>query len=587
MQLATRWAQAALFVSLLPLFQPLAFAQQASPFGVSASSSSFKNHAEWFPKMKEAGISTVRLFPEWNGFESPTGQMNWKNADTLLQSAKQNQLEINAILMGSPPGSKSAHAFPIENLSQWQAFVTQVVDRYKADIHYWEVWNEGNGGFNDGKHSTADYAKLASATYKATKKADPQAKVGLTVASFDAPYLRQAIISQAQQDSANHFDYLCVHPYEIADGVANLDGEIPYLWMAHYLREILKKEAPERADAELWITEVGHRLENRAGHTITEKDAAKAVVKLYTMAIAQGIARTQWFEGRDPEGEDQGFGLLERNGTPRQSYQALSRLISSLGKSPRYLGWLSLGETGNGYGFVFQGESSPVLVAWMPKGRTFHFLNFATEVSVQSPLDGKKNSIKPGEKIALTDSPLLITGLPEKLLKQAEGNKALPFPWGGNYATAKSVTCTLGPTDERRGVFPTNRHQFPTVTFSDNSSGLLLQGDIGHPISFFVHPSFADIFTREYYVRVTVRRVSAGNVGMNLLYEVADSQGKSPYNNVGQWFGVKEDFGWQTHTWHVKDACFAKVWGNDITIRAEQSVPFVLGKVEVSTEPFH
>lgn len=271
MQVAIRWAQAALFVSLLPLFQPLATAQQASPFGVSASSSSFKNHAEWFPKMKEAGISTVRLFPEWNGFESPTGQMNWKNADTLLQSAKQNQLEINAILMGSPPGSKASHAFPMENLPEWQAFVTKVVDRYKADIHYWEVWNEGNGGFNDGKHTTADYAKLASATYAAAKKADPEAKVGLTVASFDAPYLQQAIAAQAKQGSANHFDYLCVHPYEIADGVANLDGEIPYLWMAHTLREILQKEAPKQANAELWITEVGHRLENRVGHTITKK----------------------------------------------------------------------------------------------------------------------------------------------------------------------------------------------------------------------------------------------------------------------------------------------------------------------------
>ena len=28
------------------------------------------------------------------------------------------------------------------------------------------------------------------------------------------------------------------------------------------------------------------------------------------------------------------------------------------------------------------------------------------------------------------------------------------------------------------------------------------------------------------------------------------------------------------------------MWGNDITLRPEQSVPFVIGKVEVSTEPF-
>ena len=37
---------------------------------------------------------------------------------------------------------------------------------------------------------------------------------------------------------------------------------------------------------------------------------------------------------------------------------------------------------------------------------------------------------------------------------------------------------------------------------------------------------------------------------------------------------------------HVTDACFSKMWGYDFVIRPEQSIPFVLGKVEVSTEPF-
>jgi hypothetical protein len=73
---------------------------------------------------------------------------------------------------------------------------------------------------------------------------------------------------------------------------------------------------------------------------------------------------------------------------------------------------------------------------------------------------------------------------------------------------------------------------------------------------------------------------------MNLHYQVADSQGRSPYKNRGLWFGVSEKNDWQTYTWHVSDACFAKMWGYDFSIRPEQSVPFVIGKVEVSTERF-
>ena len=87
-------------------------------------------------------------------------------------------------------------------------------------------------------------------------------------------------------------------------------------------------------------------------------------------------------------------------------------------------------------------------------------------------------------------------------------------------------------------------------------------------------------------MRITVRRITPGNVGMNLHYEVADSQAGASYRNVGTWFSVSKDEGWQTFTWHVKDACFAKMWGYDISLAPEQSQPFVLGNVEVSTEAF-
>ena len=107
-----------------------------------------------------------------------------------------------------------------------------------------------------------------------------------------------------------------------------------------------------------------------------------------------------------------------------------------------------------------------------------------------------------------------------------------------------------------------------------------------HPISFYTHPSFASVQTKDYYVRATVRRIAAGNLGMNLRYEVADSQGRSPYANVGQWFGVNKESNWQTHTWRCTNACFSKMWGYDFVISPERSVPFAIGQIEVSTTPF-
>lgn len=561
--------------------QPEAPKQQpaATPWGISSSSSAFRDHTEWFPKMAEAGITTVRLFPEWRSFEPKRGTWKWDDGDKLVKTAADNKLEINAILMGSAHGAKGGHTFPIDNLDDWSKYVSAVVGRYHKHIHYWEVWNEGNGGFNDGKHTTTDYAKLAITTYEAAKKADPNAKVGLSVASFDAPYLNQTALAMAKAGKPNSFDYLCIHPYEIADGLNDVDGEIPFLWMSYTLREALKGSAPERANAEIWITEVGHRIEKRNNHVITEQDAAKSIVKMYTMALAQGIARVQWFEGRDPIGEDQGFGLLARDGTPRASYKALKTLISVLGPKPVYLGWLKLGQEGRGYGFMFEGKEGPVLVAWMPVKMLDKSFSISTDVTMIDLVSGATAKHKVGQQVELFDTPRLITDLPPKVVEEAKANSSKPFPWGGLFSTEKTVSTG-------HGIFPLHRDSYPTVKFGDGSTGILVQGDINHPISFYIHPTFAKFSTKEYYVRATVRRVSAGNVGMNLLYEVADSQGRSPYVNTGKWGGTTKDEGWQTITWHVTDACFSKMWGYDITLRPEQSVPFVIGKVEVSTEPF-
>ena len=581
----------AVAVGLLGIISAQAWQEQrpqepaVGPWGISSSAGSTRNVAEWFPKMSAAGVTTVRLFPEWRDFEPTKGTWKWDHADALVEAAAKNKIEINAILMGSSPGDKKVHAFPMDNLDGWSNFVSNVVGRYKNRIHSWEIWNEGNGGFNDGKHTTTDYAKLAIATYTAAKKANAKAKIGLTVASFDAPYLNQAILAMAKEGKPNSFDYLCIHPYEIADHLAEPDGEIPFLWMTRILRDMLKASAPERAGAEIWITEVARRVEKRKGHVVTEEDAAKALAKIYTMAIAQGIARTQWFEAQDPVGEDQGFGLLARNGAVRASYGTFKLLTTRLGPTPKYLGWLALGKQGKGYGFVFQGKSGPILVAWMPAGQSENTLQFVSAQMVDL-LSGAVSVCAPARFVKLTDSPMLFFDVPADLVKQAQTNAAKNFPWGGDYSAAKAVHCEPGLADGNRGVFQVHRAATPTIKFADGSTGILSRGDIGQAVSFYVHPSFASFQTKEYFIRVHIRRIAPGNVGMNLNYEVADSQGRTPYKNRGQWFGLTAGDDWQTYTWHVTDACFSKMWGYDFSLRPEQSVPFVIGKVEVSTVPF-
>src|SRR5262245_49385806 len=74
---------------------PPANRSPASPWGVSASASSFRDHHEWFPLMREAGVSTVRLFPEWRSFAAGEDKWNWRDGDALVQSAGRHGLQIN------------------------------------------------------------------------------------------------------------------------------------------------------------------------------------------------------------------------------------------------------------------------------------------------------------------------------------------------------------------------------------------------------------------------------------------------------------------------------------------------------------
>src|SRR5580704_8011937 len=126
----------AVIVSLLGIVALEAWQEQPpqepakGPWGISSSAGSIRNVAEWFPKMSAAGVTTVRLFPEWRDFEPTKGTWQWDRADALVEAAAKYKIEITAILMGSSPGDKKSHAFPMDNLDGWSNFVRAVVGRY-------------------------------------------------------------------------------------------------------------------------------------------------------------------------------------------------------------------------------------------------------------------------------------------------------------------------------------------------------------------------------------------------------------------------------------------------------------------------
>jgi hypothetical protein len=592
----------------------------ASPWGITSSASSSRTYPDWFPKMQAAGVTWCRMFADWGSFEPKKSEWNMGAADKMLDAAAAHNIHLSGMFLYSakwayPPGAKGA-AFPMGHLDDWAEYCGKVVERYKDRVHYWEIWNEGNGGFHghypDGHWDTdMDYAKLASGAYTAIKQSDPNAQVGLSVASFDPAYIDQVLQDEAKLGKPESFDYFCIHPYETMGLINEADGEIPYLWMAKTLRDAIKVDAPDRKNPEIWITEVGRPIgnhkESKEADNVTPELAADTLVKAYIMAIAQGINRVCWFEAQDPHGEPPGYGILDINGETRPGYLAMKAMTSSLGETPKYLGWLALGQGNKSYGFAFQGAKGPALVLWMPTGETDNTITFGGNVTVVEPKTGSSSPLGAGQTLALGDSPVIVTDLPADLAAQAQANGAKNFPWGGDFSNTSTVSIQLGDPNANNGITQVSRDWTKPYKFDDGSTGALVSPPGHHDnqnIKFYVHPSFANLKTQEYYLRVTARRIAPYKTAkMSLVYEVANSRGGGPMRVAGrdtsvandtdykggiegETFALENNTKWQTHTWHLTDAAFAKMWGYDFAFLTKDSDPFVIGKVEVSTKPF-
>lgn len=388
--------------------------------------------------MASAGVKWARLFPEWNQIEPSSGKWDWSLMDSMISSAASNNISLNGLFLYNAKWVNSApHTFPTNNYPAWSDYVSNVVRHASGRIRYWEVWNEPENFASAG--TPAQYGHLVALAYDAAKAAQPDAQIGISVASVDVVYLEHAIRAGA----AGHFDYICVHPYEVL-GTVSLGQEALYMSIVPTLRKMLAAVDPSKSNIPIWFTELGEEMNKQVSATRQAQD----LVKAYVMGIAQGASVIEWFE---PQEGGYSMGLLDSQGKPRPAYDALSNLSATLGTTPAYQGWMLLNE--RDYGFVFQNAANTVLVTWTPPGKTDE-LKFERPVTVVDPLSGVRAQVT---GCSLSNAPLIIVGAPPSLLAQAQANKGRAFPWNGDYTGADTVSVTMGKSESGKWVAPGER----------------------------------------------------------------------------------------------------------------------------------
>ena len=540
----------------------------SSPWGVASGAEWFSAYPIFSPILKEAGVHWLRGFYEWQTMQPKQGYWSFDLQDRLVENARTNNIHLIgtfAYFATWASANGGTRRFPIKDIGSWREYVTGMVGRYHTDIKYWEVWNEFNGSFAE--NGTPEmYAELVREASVAAKKVDPTAEIGMSVANFDVSFLDAAI----KVGAANHFDYICVHPYEKLDALSH-DGEPAFLAMAGTLRRMLASNH-QSADMPLWITEIGSQAPVIPNQQ-EDRVQADLLLKAYLLSIASGFQRVFWFEARGPSyGKQTDFGLIRPDMTPRPSYDALKAMIAILGPSPTVVGWLNMGD--GGYGFLFDAQGKYVLAAWTPKEHKID-VTFAGDVRV-TDLKSDLRVLEAGHTLHLTDAPELIVDIPTALVKEARSNKLKPYPWGADYARLKEVTVRLEAANIEKGIKQIN----PETTLPESSwrrTDISRPDGEGHYIYFQVDPQFLPYGAKRIQITATVRRLLTDKAaGFSINYE-----SQKGYVNTS-YFNIPQDSGWHEISWNVSDANFVGAWGWNFRLNAISSPnDFLIKEVRV------
>ena len=516
-----------------------------SPFGIGSDHEngvSISSLAKWIPQMEAIGIH----------------QLRYCNPPELSYLAD-HHMASGGLLYGIPPGDTqdARGTLPVHNLRAWSNYVTRTVKQMHGRVTCWEVWNEPPNG--TGRHQTAaDYARILISAYRAAKAVDPNCKIGMAAKSVDVNYLQQVIAAGA----ANHFDYITLHPYEVLGNAVNDDEDSVYMHIIPTVRKMLKAADPSRAEVPIWFTEVGYSAHPDAARQ------ARALVQAYTMGIAEGVTCINWFEGMD--GDSGPMGLLTRNGSRRPAYTAMAQLIRYLGQHPVYLGWVPLPAHNNG--FVFRGARHTVLSAWA-QNRTTSRISFNAIVKIVDPLTGH---VTRAVNCLLTRSPILIVGVPDRLVHLAVADKFKPFPWNGDFTHARTVSVSMGEAIIQKGLHLVSARALKKEVTA--YGGWARSGNIPGGIALEVDPNFLSYTRKPIEITATVRRTAISQpAALVLHYESPASWGWAdkaaiPYN-------IPAGGGWHTAKWKITDDQFVSCWAYNFNFK---SGPYFIKKVTVT-----
>ena len=151
-------------------------------FGYGIAAHGIVGNADYtMGQVQSLGLGWVKQQMRWEDVERSPGQMEWGPYDWVVEAANARGLKVMLSVVNSPVWThtyvdENPQAAPPDNLGDYVAFLSAVVERYQGRIHAIEVWNEQN---LDREWDTAEgvnaerYVEMLRLAHQAIKSRDP------------------------------------------------------------------------------------------------------------------------------------------------------------------------------------------------------------------------------------------------------------------------------------------------------------------------------------------------------------------------------------------------------------------------------
>jgi hypothetical protein len=299
--------------------------------------------AAWLANLKSIGITSIRAGANWTWVQG-TGPAtyDWAQLDQEIDSIRAAGMTVDLVIIGCPPWAAAAGASgPYPQPASPAAFATfaaTVAARYAPQgVNDFEIWNEPNNAiFWQPTPNPVAYTADLRAAYASIKAVDSSAFVitgGLAPEADDGTNINAVTFlnDMYAAGAKGSFDALGYHPYSypaLPNTYEPWSGWSEMSQTPSSIESVLSAHGD--SSKHLWLTEVGAPTSgpNGVGMTAQAEELTQAIADAKASSwIGALYIYTYEDSGGDPTTNEDWFGLLNADGSPKPAFAAVGAAL--------------------------------------------------------------------------------------------------------------------------------------------------------------------------------------------------------------------------------------------------------------------